>query len=101
MSAGRLLKQGPLADVLAEMGSHIRVSTATPADAGVVLSRLGLAVTDTGLTSVVAELNGIPPEQVNARLVEAGIPVREFSIERPALEDLFVHLTGEGFDVIG
>jgi ABC-type multidrug transport system ATPase subunit len=101
MSAGRLLRQGPLVDVLAEMGSHIRVATSMPEDAGVVLKRLGLVVTDAGPTSVVAELDGMAPDLVNARLVEAGVAVREFTIERPALEDLFVHLTGEGFDVIG
>jgi lantibiotic transport system ATP-binding protein len=101
MSAGRLLKQGPLADVLAEMGSHIRVATTMPHEAGAVLRRLGLTVADIGTATVIAELNGMPAEQVNARLVEDGIPVREFAIERPALEDLFVQLTGEGFDVVG
>jgi lantibiotic transport system ATP-binding protein len=101
MSAGRLLKQGRLADVLAEMGSHIRVATTMPGDAGAVLKRLGLTVTDIGAATVIAELNGMPAEQVNARLVEDGIPVREFALERPALEDLFVQLTGEGFDVVG
>jgi ABC-2 type transport system ATP-binding protein len=29
------------------------------------------------------------------------VGVREFRIERPDLEDLFVNLTGEGFDVSG
>jgi ABC-type multidrug transport system ATPase subunit len=101
MSVGRLLKQGTLADVLAEMGSHIRVATTMPGDAGAVLKRLGLTVTDIGTAPVIAELNGMPAEQVTARLVEDGIPVREFVLERPALEDLFVQLTGEGFDVVG
>ena len=42
----------------------------------------------------------IPVEQVNAALVAAGVPVRGLVVERPTLEDLFVQLTGEGFDVV-
>ena len=32
-------------------------------------------------------------------LVLAGVGVRELAVERPDLEDVFVSLTGEGFDV--
>jgi hypothetical protein len=31
--------------------------------------------------------------------VLAGVPVRQLIVDRPKLEDLFVQLTGEGFDV--
>ena len=44
-----------------------------------------------------------PPErdlaEVNAALVTAGVRVRGFGVERASLEDAFVALTGEGFDV--
>lgn len=46
-------------------------------------------------------LNGVAPEQVVAALVHSGVPVREFTVSEPDLEDLFVALTGEGFDVSG
>jgi hypothetical protein len=39
------------------------------------------------------------PEVVCAALVGAGVRVLSFGIERPSLEDAFVALTGEGFDV--
>ena len=39
------------------------------------------------------------PEDIVARLVEAGVRVRGFAVERESLEDRFVALTGEGFDV--
>jgi ABC-2 type transport system ATP-binding protein len=46
-----------------------------------------------------------PPEGelsvVNAALVTAGVRVRGFGVERASLEDAFVALTGEGFDVAG
>jgi hypothetical protein len=36
-----------------------------------------------------------------AALVAAGVGVRGFVVERPNLEDVFVELTGAGFDVSG
>ena len=50
---------------------------------------------------VSALLGDASPEQVCAELVHAGIGVRGFSVAAPSLEDLFVGLTGEGFDVDG
>jgi ABC-2 type transport system ATP-binding protein len=39
------------------------------------------------------------PEDIVAALVQAGVRVRGFAVERESLEDRFVALTGEGFDV--
>jgi ABC-2 type transport system ATP-binding protein len=39
------------------------------------------------------------PEDVVAALVAAGVRVRGFSAEAVTLEERFVELTGEGFDV--
>ena len=38
---------------------------------------------------------------LNSALVAAGVRVRGFGVERASLEDAFVALTGEGFDVAG
>jgi ABC-2 type transport system ATP-binding protein len=46
-----------------------------------------------------AVLGDAVPERVCAELVQAGIGVRGFAVTSPSLEDLFVGLTGEGFDV--
>ena len=43
----------------------------------------------------------VAPEKMVAALVDAGVPVMGFAVQRPSLEDLFVSLTGEGFDVSG
>jgi ABC-2 type transport system ATP-binding protein len=44
--------------------------------------------------------DGTPePERIVAALVAAGVRVRGFAVERPSLEERFVALTGEGFDV--
>lgn len=100
MSGGRLLRQGPLTEVLAETGSLVRVRTQQTTEAVRILDNLGLVVTDLADDTVVVRLEGIAPEEVNASLVTGGVPVRGFSVERPALEDLFVQLTGEGFDAV-
>ncbi|WP_346958514.1 ABC transporter ATP-binding protein [uncultured Arthrobacter sp.] len=39
------------------------------------------------------------PEKLVAELVAAGVRVRGFAVEQGSLEDRFVELTGEGFDV--
>lgn len=69
-----------------------------PADAVGSVDPLG----SSGSAQVItAELGDRQPEQVCAALVADGVPVRGFGIVRPDLEDLFVSLTGEGFDVNG
>ena len=39
-------------------------------------------------------------EEIVAALVAAGVRVRGFELERASLEQRFVDLTGEGFDVV-
>jgi ABC-2 type transport system ATP-binding protein len=50
---------------------------------------------------VTARLAGAQAEGVAPALVAAGVPLTGLGITRPALEDYFVELTGEGFDVAG
>jgi ABC-2 type transport system ATP-binding protein len=101
MSVGRMVWQGSLADLGAQQRVRVRVLTRANADAARVLAGLQLAevaVTDDGATGV---LGAVQPEAVVAALVSAGIGVRGFQVEQPNLEDIFVGLTGEGFDVSG
>ena len=39
-------------------------------------------------------------EDIAKALVDAGVRLRGLTVERPDLEDLFVSITGEGFDVL-
>jgi ABC-2 type transport system ATP-binding protein len=66
-----------------------------------VLAALGLADVSAADGQVSAVLGGQAPEKVNAELVHAGVPVAGLETVRPSLEDLFVELTGEGFNVNG
>ena len=48
---------------------------------------------------VSALLGDMPPERVTSALVHGGIAVAGIEVRRRSLEQLFVGLTGEGFDV--
>ena len=102
MSAGRLLKQGPLADVLADGTAVVKVETPDVAEARAAMTRLGLrdVQPDASRPGVTATLGDLLVEDVSAELVRSGVRLRAVAVERPDLEDLFVSLTGEGFDVV-
>jgi ABC-type multidrug transport system ATPase subunit len=101
MSAGRLVWQGGLADLRSQQEARVRVETGQPAAAGRVLAALGLADVRCSDAVVTAALGAAAPEPVVAALVQGGVGVRSFTVERPSLEEQFVGLTGEGFDVSG
>ena len=50
-------------------------------------------------SGVSGDLGTADPEALLAALVAAGAGVRQFTLVRGTLEDLFVSMTGEGFDV--
>jgi ABC-2 type transport system ATP-binding protein len=101
MRSGRLVAQGPIEELLSWQAPRVRVDTANVAQAAAVLSHLGLTGLRTGDDEVSADLGALLPEQVNAALVGDGVAVRGFAVQRPSLEEVFVNLTGEGFDVDG
>jgi ABC-2 type transport system ATP-binding protein len=102
MSAGRLVAQGTLDEFRAEGETRVLVRTPDASRAREVLAGLGLEVepADSGEASVTARLGAVPPERVVAALVEADVRVRGFETLHANLEQRFVELTGEGFDVV-
>jgi ABC-2 type transport system ATP-binding protein len=99
MRTGKLVFQGSLTDLRRTAAPRISVRTADVAAAKEVLGKLGLADPAPGDDVITAELGDVEPERITAELVHAGVGVRGLSVESPSLEDLFVGLTGEGFDV--
>jgi ABC-2 type transport system ATP-binding protein len=101
MRTGRLVFQGPLDELRRTGAARIRVETTDPQAAAELLGKIGLADTRVEGAEVSAQLGDFLPERLCAELVHAGVPVRGLATVRPSLEDLFVGLTGEGFDVDG
>jgi len=101
MRTGRLVFQGPLPELRRTGAARVIVRTADPEGAIKVLAGMGLTDTQAGTDEASAALGDAEPELVCAELVQAGIGVRGFEVASPSLEDLFVGLTGEGFDVDG
>jgi len=99
MANGKLLAQGTMAEIRSVGAARLRCEVDDPARAAQVLTRLGLGDVEATGEEVSALLADAAPERCNRELVEAGIGVRSLVTERPSLEDLFVALTGEGFDV--
>ncbi len=105
MSVGRLVAQGTIAELRGVGGARVRLESPDRALATVVFSRFGMTVAEPGADG--AELIAAfgeeepDPDSVVAALVEARVRVRSFTVDRPSLEQRFVDLTGEGFDVAG
>ncbi len=103
MSQGRLVASGSLDELRA--GQRVVARVETPdVDLAVRtldgMARFGPARPD-GPDSLVVELLAGAPEELAAALVTAGVRLRGLASSRPSLEDAFVALTGEGFDVAG
>ncbi|GLK16026.1 ABC transporter ATP-binding protein [Herbiconiux flava] len=128
MRGGRLVAQGTIDELRAAGQATLHLTVAAP-DARLAvrtLAPLGVVVTSgsaaeaadastpevildaeapmaskDGDTALAAPFpDGLPPEHVVAALVGAGVRVRGVAVDRPSLEDSFVALTGEGFDVL-
>ncbi|MBS2962230.1 ABC transporter ATP-binding protein [Actinocrinis puniceicyclus] len=116
MSRGRLVTQGTVAQLGAGLRARLVVTTPDTAAAETVLSTVlktasagGDGAGDGGEGAgaqvqvegdrVSCDADGLEPDAVCAALVGAGVRVFGFAVQRPSLEDAFVALTGEGFDV--
>jgi ABC-2 type transport system ATP-binding protein len=101
MHVGRLITQGTIADLRSTTIPRVRVETSQPALAAATLGRLGLTEVETEPAAASGVLGELEPEKVVAALIHDDVPVRSFTVVAPGLEDVFVSLTGEGFDVSG
>ncbi|MCL6550902.1 MAG: ATP-binding cassette domain-containing protein [Acidothermus cellulolyticus] len=108
MSRGKLVAQGDLTALRRLHRPRLVIETPDVERALRVLDDLALRDVQreqahTGSTEprISAELDGVLPEDVCAALVHAGVRVRGLRPDHGSLEDVFVSLTGEGFDVDG
>ncbi len=103
MRAGRLVAQGSLDELRRGSGPRVRVQTPDSGVATTVLTGFGLdpVTMPEGVEASLAREGAEPPaaEELSAALVGAGVRLRGFEVRSSSLEDRFVELTGEGFDV--
>ena len=103
--AGRTVAQGPMDELRTARKSAMRIETPDVQLAHDVLARMGTLGTlnaehrATGDGWIDIELGTTLPEQIATALVHANVRLRSMSETRPSLEETFVALTGEGFDV--
>jgi lantibiotic transport system ATP-binding protein len=101
MHVGRLVAQDSSVALRDRGAAEATIETEQPDQAARVMRELGLTDVHTSRAAAVGELGAVAPEKVVAACVHAGVAVTGFRVGRPTLEDLFVSLTGEGFDVSG
>jgi ABC-2 type transport system ATP-binding protein len=102
MSAGKIVAQGNLEELRNSEPAHLLLRAEPVSAATAVLGNFGLSdITD--LNSGLLRINapeGISVPEINRELVANGVSVYEIRLERQSLEERFVALTGEGFDVL-
>jgi ABC-2 type transport system ATP-binding protein len=101
MHAGRLVAQGPTDELRAGTQPEARLETDQPEVAARIMRELGLVDVGVSHGAATGRLADVAPEKVVAACVHQGVAVLGFRVGSPSLEDVFVALTGEGFDVSG
>ena len=100
MSAGKIVAQGSIAELSFSEILNLNLLTPDIEKAIAALNSLDIeARNESGLIKANVIHNFIAPEKIVATLVNAGVKVQSFTLEAPKLEERFVSLTGEGFDV--
>ena len=90
---GRLVTQGPVAELIASGTAAVRVRTPQADQLRAALTARGVPSELDGPDQVVA--HGVGTEVVGRAVAEAGVVVYEISAQRPDLEDAFLALTAD------
>ncbi len=101
MSAGKIVAQGSIEDLRNEEPTRLVMRTSDTDKALELLGAKGLTNFRIVGDQVSCEVDkGFDVAGLNAALVKAKVPVLEIRLERSSLEEKFVKLTGEGFEVV-
>ena len=104
MSAGQIVAQGSLEQLQSENQTFLKIITPDAEKTEKVLSEFDLnpqRETKHGLEVFVCQVeHGFDGDQVLRKLLRSKVKIKSFAVEQASLEDRFVDLTGEGFDVV-
>ncbi|CAN2172846.1 CcmA ABC-type multidrug transport system, ATPase component [Candidatus Nanopelagicaceae bacterium] len=100
MSAGKIVAQGSIEELSFSEILNLNLRTPDTDKAIATLNSLDIEARNEG-GAIKANIihNFIAPEVIVAALVRADVKIQGFTLEAPKLEERFVSLTGEGFDV--
>ncbi|MET0711858.1 MAG: ABC transporter ATP-binding protein [Jiangellaceae bacterium] len=93
IKGGRLVVEGPVAEIMAVGTAAVRVRTPQADQLRAALTARGVSTELDGSEHVVA--HGVSTEVVGQAVAEAGVVVYEISAQRPDLEDAFLALTAD------
>jgi len=100
MSQGKIVAQGSVEELTQAEILNLHLVTGQPDLAIEGLNSLGIkAAADGEKVFATVAAGQIEAERVVTVLVEQGVGIKAFSLAAPTLEERFVGLTGEGFDV--
>ncbi len=93
IAAGRLIRQGPLDEVIGAMSTdaQVRVRTPEPEKLTAALAEIGATVTPRGDGGLL--VTGAEAAAIGDAAHAAGVPLHELATQRPDLEDVFLELT--------
>ncbi len=104
MSAGKIVAQGSLEQLQSENQTFLKIVTPDADKTQKVLNEFGLEPqreTKHGLEIFVCGVeHGFDGDPVLRKLLRSKVKIKSFAVEQASLEDRFVDLTGEGFDVV-
>ncbi len=100
MSHGKIVAQGSVEELSAGEVMNLTLLTADTEIAIEGLNSFGIKAVVDGLNvRALAPAGDVEPQQLVKKLVELGVGIQGFTLLAPTLEERFVLLTGEGFDV--
>lgn len=99
MRVGKLVFCGTLDELRAATTPRLRVKTSAPQAVALALTTRGLSGVQIHGNEVEANLDSVDEATLLRELVSADLGVRGFNTDSAGLEDIFVQLTGEGFNV--
>lgn len=100
MSAGKIVAQGSIEDLSKSEILNLNLRTPDSDKAIATLNSLDIeARNEGGAIKANVIYNFIAAEAIVEALVKSGVRIQGFTLEAPKLEERFVSLTGEGFDV--
>lgn len=101
MRAGEIVAQGSLEEIKSHGQTRLVVNVDKVTEAKAVLTAAGIKKPKTLGNKIIASVDSeFDVAQLNKQLVAKKVAVSEIRLEHPSLEEYFVDLTGEGFEVV-